>query len=56
MIWLRLARAAARDTYHAVKAVFLGPYCRVTGEHVYPRDRVDHEHIEHPTEGPCVLI
>jgi hypothetical protein len=55
-VWWRIVRAAARDTRNAIALVILGPTCRVTNERVYPRDRVDHEHYEHPTDGPCVLL
>lgn len=31
----------------------LGPRCAVTGERVFPRDRSDHEGVNHPEEGGC---
>jgi hypothetical protein len=45
----RFYRALARDLGNTV----LGPRCHVTGEHVYPRDRANHESVNHPGEGTC---
>lgn len=52
----RVWRAILRDLYNQFASPILGPDCRVTHERVHPRDRVDHERYEHPTDGPCVLL
>ena len=35
-----------------IACIILGPRCNVTGEHVYPKDRVAHE-LQHLGEGAC---
>jgi hypothetical protein len=58
VIWGLLLRpgfykAVARDTGAAIATAVLGPCCAVTGEHVYPRNRAEHEHDHHFGEGAC---
>jgi hypothetical protein len=48
--------AVIRDLRNAALLALRGPVCRVTLERVDPDRRIDHEHDQHPTDGPCVLL
>jgi hypothetical protein len=48
--------AVLRDLRNVIVNAAVGPTCRVTLERVDPAYRAMHEHTEHPTDGPCVLL
>ena len=58
MIWLLLLspkfhRAVLQDAGNLVADTVLGHRCAVTGERVFPKNRADHESVNHPGEGAC---